>query len=141
MPSPRGARRSASPIRKPGYFEQDPDEWWDSTAAALRNITDQVGAARIAAVAISNQRETFGAFAEDGTAIRPGMTWLDERARPQVSALRQIVRRRARSCHFRQAARYPALPLPHHLDGGTRAGYLRARRRGLPKSTAIWRIA
>lgn len=70
---------------KPGYFEQDPDEWWDSTAAALRNITDQVGAARIAAVAISNQRETFGAFAEDGTAIRPGMTWLDERARPQVA--------------------------------------------------------
>jgi sugar (pentulose or hexulose) kinase len=69
---------------KPGYFEQDPDEWWASTAAALRNITDQVGAGRIAAVAISNQRETFGTFAEDGTAIRPGMTWLDERARPQV---------------------------------------------------------
>ncbi|MCP3469084.1 FGGY-family carbohydrate kinase [Bradyrhizobium sp. CCGUVB1N3] len=69
---------------QPGYFEQDPDEWWDSTAAALRRITDQVGASRIAAVAISNQRETFSAFTEEGTAIRPGMTWLDERARPQV---------------------------------------------------------
>jgi len=69
---------------QPGYFEQNPDEWWDSTAAALRGITDQVGAGRIAAVAISNQRETFSAFTEDGTAIRPGMTWLDERARPQV---------------------------------------------------------
>ena len=64
---------------QPGYFEQNPDEWWDSTAAALRGITDQVGAGRIAAVAISNQRETFSAFTEDGTAIRPGMTWLDER--------------------------------------------------------------
>jgi sugar (pentulose or hexulose) kinase len=69
---------------QPGYFEQNPDEWWDSTAAALRNVTNQVGAARIAAVAISNQRETFGAFTEDGTAIRPGITWLDERARSQV---------------------------------------------------------
>ncbi|MGY3446368.1 MULTISPECIES: FGGY-family carbohydrate kinase [unclassified Bradyrhizobium] len=69
---------------QPGYFEQNPDEWWDSTAAALRGITDQVGAGRIAALAISNQRETFSAFSEDGTAIRPGMTWLDERARPQV---------------------------------------------------------
>ncbi|WP_338824351.1 FGGY-family carbohydrate kinase [Bradyrhizobium septentrionale] len=69
---------------QPGYFEQNPDEWWDSTAAALRSITDQVGAERIAAVAISNQRETFSAFTEEGTAIRPGMTWLDERARPQV---------------------------------------------------------
>ncbi|QPF86813.1 FGGY-family carbohydrate kinase [Bradyrhizobium genosp. L] len=69
---------------QPGYFEQNPDEWWDSTAFALRGITDQVGAERIAAVAISNQRETFSAFTEDGKAIRPGMTWLDERARPQV---------------------------------------------------------
>lgn len=69
---------------QPGYFEQNPDEWWDSTAVALRGVTDQVGAGRIAAVAISNQRETFSAFSEDGAAIRPGMTWLDERARPQV---------------------------------------------------------
>ena len=70
---------------QPGYFEQNPDEWWDSTAAALRGVTGQVGAGRIAAIAISNQRETFSAFTEDGTAIRPGMTWLDERARPQVA--------------------------------------------------------
>ncbi|WP_407147156.1 FGGY-family carbohydrate kinase [Bradyrhizobium sp. ORS 86] len=69
---------------RPGYFEQNPDEWWESAAAALRSVTDQVGAGRIAAVAISNQRETFSAFTEEGTAIRPGMTWLDERARPQV---------------------------------------------------------
>lgn len=68
----------------PGYFEQNPDDWWDAAAAALRSITDQVDARRIAAVAISNQRETFSAFTEDGTAIRPGMTWLDERARAQV---------------------------------------------------------
>ena len=70
---------------QPGYFEQNPDEWWDSAAAALRDITGQVDPARIAAVAVSNQRETIGAFAEDGTAIRPAMTWLDERARRQVT--------------------------------------------------------
>ena len=68
----------------PGHFEQNPDEWWDSTAAALRGVLREVDSARIAAVAVSNQRETFSAFTEDGTAIRPGMTWLDERARPQV---------------------------------------------------------
>ena len=107
---------------QPGYFEQNPDEWWDSAAAALRDITGQVDPARIAAVAVSNQRETIGAFAEDGTAIRPAMTWLDERARRQVSALWQVIWRRARSCHFRQTARCPALPLPHYLDGRARAG-------------------
>lgn len=67
-----------------GYFEQDPEEWWGSTAKALRDLTGQIDADRIAALAISNQRETFSAFTEDGVALRPGMTWLDERARPQV---------------------------------------------------------
>jgi sugar (pentulose or hexulose) kinase len=69
---------------QPGYFEQNADEWWDSTAAALRGVLREVDPARIAAVAVSNQRETFGPFTEDGAAMRPAMTWLDERARPQV---------------------------------------------------------
>jgi len=71
---------------QPGHFEQNPEEWWDSTSAALRGVTGKVDPARVAAIAISNQRETFGAFTEDGVATRPAMTWLDERARPQVAA-------------------------------------------------------
>ncbi|MDQ7251706.1 FGGY-family carbohydrate kinase [Dongia sedimenti] len=67
----------------PGWFEQDPGEWWSSTVAALQQVTGQIDAARIAAIGISNQRETFGVFTEDGTALRPGMVWLDERARAQ----------------------------------------------------------
>jgi xylulokinase len=68
---------------QPGWFEQDPAEWWSSTVAALRQVTRTVDAARIAAIGISNQRETFGVFTEDGTPLRPGTVWLDERARAQ----------------------------------------------------------
>lgn len=68
---------------RPGHFEQDPGDWWTSTAAALRTVTGQVDASRIAALAIANQRETFALFRADGTAVRPGTVWLDERARPQ----------------------------------------------------------
>jgi sugar (pentulose or hexulose) kinase len=71
----------ANPL--PGYFEQDPAEWWGSTAAALRMLTARVDPARIAGLAISNQRETFSIFTEDGEALRPGMVWLDDRARAQ----------------------------------------------------------
>src|SRR5882724_11520823 len=62
----------------PGHFEQDPADWWASTAQALRQLTAQVEAARVAAIGISNQRETFGIFTQDGTALRPGMVWLAE---------------------------------------------------------------
>src|SRR5262249_10643343 len=67
----------------PGYFEQNPADWWNSTVRALKQLTAQVDAVRVAAIGISNQRETFGVFTQDGTALRPGMVWLDERARPQ----------------------------------------------------------
>lgn len=64
----------------PGYFEQDPDEWWGSTAGALKQLSQQIDPARIAAVSISNQRETFSVFDESDKAVFPGMVWLDERA-------------------------------------------------------------
>lgn len=70
---------------QPGYFEQAPADWWASTAAALRQVTRQIDARRIVGLAISNQRETFSAFTQDGEALRPGMVWLDDRARPQMS--------------------------------------------------------
>jgi sugar (pentulose or hexulose) kinase len=67
----------------PGYFEQDPADWWRSTVQALKDVTAQIGPERIAAVGISNQRETFGLFSGDGAALRPGMVWLDDRAHAQ----------------------------------------------------------
>ena len=69
---------------RPRYFEQEPEDWWRSTSQALREITTKVEPARIAGVAISNQRETFGLFDEHGEPIRPAIVWLDERAMDQM---------------------------------------------------------
>ena len=77
----RAAIALANP--QPGFFEQDPEDWWRSTASALKMLTAKVDAARIAGLAISNQRETFSIFTESGEALRPGMVWLDDRARAQ----------------------------------------------------------
>ena len=70
----------------PGHFEQEPEDWWRSTVEALAAVTAQIEPQRIAAIGISNQRETFGTFRADGTSLRPGTLWLDERARPQERA-------------------------------------------------------
>lgn len=80
--------RSPVPLSnpKPGYFEQDAADWWGSTVNALRSVVQKVDPERVAGVAISNQRETFGVFDRTGRALRPGMVWLDERARPQVES-------------------------------------------------------
>ena len=69
---------------KPGHFEQNAEDWWLSTAQALRQLSDQIDPQRIAAVAVSNQRETFCVFDKDGKPLMPGSIWLDERATAQT---------------------------------------------------------
>ncbi len=74
-----------------GHFEQDPADWWRSTAAALKDCTAAIDPARVAAVAVTNQRETLGMFGADGEPVRPAILWLDERARIEVRELAETI--------------------------------------------------
>jgi sugar (pentulose or hexulose) kinase len=71
---------------KPGYYEQNAQDWWFSARKALRTITGAVDPKRIAALAISNQRETFVSLNENGRPIRPAIAWLDERCKGEVES-------------------------------------------------------
>ena len=84
--APIAEGRAAIPLSqpRPRYFEQEPEDWWRSTSLALRDVMAKVDETRIAGVAISNQRETFGIFGEHGETIRPAIVWLDERAIDQM---------------------------------------------------------
>lgn len=81
--------RSAYPTNcpSPGHFEQDPEDWWDALGQACRQVAGDVGSARIAALAIGIQRETFVLVDASGHATHPAILWIDERARDQVAAL------------------------------------------------------
>jgi sugar (pentulose or hexulose) kinase len=70
-----------------GWFEQDANDWWRAATEALRQLLAQVDPRRVAALAISNQRETFAQFDADGMPLRPGTTWLDSRAIVEVAEL------------------------------------------------------
>lgn len=69
------------------HFEQDPESWWTACVAALKELLSTVSPDRIAGIAISNQRETVAFLDERGQALRPGILWLDERARQEVEDL------------------------------------------------------
>ncbi len=77
-----------SPIRlfspQPNYYEQDPDDWWNSLAKSLQELTRKVDKNRITSLSISNQRETFVGLDKDDKPVRPAITWLDERCKNQV---------------------------------------------------------
>jgi len=67
-----------------GCYEQDPQDWWNSAAAALTNLLHLADKERVAALAIANQRETFVALNKEGEPLRPSIIWLDERCKEQV---------------------------------------------------------
>ncbi len=72
---------------RPGYYEQDTNDWWRSACGALRDLCQQVDPARIAGIAISNQRETVGFLDPAGQPVRPAIVWLDERASDRIAPL------------------------------------------------------
>ncbi|MEM7523804.1 MAG: FGGY-family carbohydrate kinase [Pseudomonadota bacterium] len=81
--------RAPIPMSTPrtGWFEQDPGDWTASTATALNEVTAAIDPARIAAVAISNQRETAAFLGADGAPIGPATLWLDERSKDEIGPL------------------------------------------------------
>lgn len=85
----RGTHEMISP--NPNWYEQRAEEWWDSLCLVLRELAAQVGAARIAAVCITNQRESFVPVDEQCQPIRNAILWLDDRCRQQVKDLDQRV--------------------------------------------------
>jgi sugar (pentulose or hexulose) kinase len=76
---------------EPTYYEQDSDDWWNSTLQALRMVTHQIDNSQIAALAISNQRETFVGLERNGKPVRPAIIWLDERCKSQVEKVVSVI--------------------------------------------------
>lgn len=71
----------------PGRAEQDVEDWWNGAVQALSEVTGQIDPARIAGLAISNQRETVALLDRESNAVAPAIVWLDERAASELDAV------------------------------------------------------
>ncbi len=76
--------REEMPIQspRPGWAEQDPNEWWES----LRQVTghllasENVAAAKIGSIGLSYQMHGLVVTDDRGTPLRPSIIWCDSRA-------------------------------------------------------------
>ncbi|MBZ5583326.1 MAG: hypothetical protein LAQ30_14180 [Acidobacteriia bacterium] len=84
-----GVGRCPIPLANPGpnRYEQNPEHWWSSATNALRQLLQQVSPERVAALAISNQRETFVPLDAKGQPVRQAIVWLDQRCTDEVAWL------------------------------------------------------
>lgn len=73
----------------PGAYEQDAEQWWSSTAAAVKQcaarLRDEHSGARVVGISVAHQRETFVIAERSGRPLCPALVWMDERARAEVA--------------------------------------------------------
>jgi glycerol kinase len=87
----RGYREFPQRFPRPGWVEHDPDDWWEALQAGCGEALSVAGtdAAHLAAVGITNQRETTVVW--DRATLRPihpAIVWQDRRTAPLCQALR-----------------------------------------------------
>ncbi len=75
---------------QPGWVEHDAEEIWETQLTVARDVLKQAGAdaRNIAAIGITNQRETTVIWDRDGKPIANAIVWQDRRTAPICEELR-----------------------------------------------------
>src|SRR4051794_39643525 len=76
---------------KPGWSEQNPEDWWQATAAATKAVLKKakLKATDIGAIGLSGQMHG-SVFLGDGTkALRPALLWNDQRTAEQCAQIEE----------------------------------------------------
>ncbi len=85
----QGSRAMRLDYPKPGWVEQSPTAIWDAVAGLIGDLTAAHPEAPVAAIAISNQRETVVLWdAATGQPLAPAILWQCTRSADRCAALR-----------------------------------------------------
>ncbi|MGH9343404.1 MAG: FGGY family carbohydrate kinase, partial [Terriglobia bacterium] len=70
---------------RPGWAEQDPEDWWRAAISAVRAALQQssLKGADIAAVGLSGQMHGVALLDHVSVALRPALIWCDQRSQEQ----------------------------------------------------------
>ena len=76
---------------RPGWAEQDPDEWWSSLVEATRKTLDESGVSpeEIAGISVDTTASTVLAMDENDRHMRPAIMWMDVRASDQARRIQE----------------------------------------------------
>ena len=118
---------------RPGWVEQNAEDIWHTQSYVARDALNKIGAtaAQVAAIGISNQRETTIVWDRDGVPIAPAIVWQDRRTAGACESMRAA----GLEPKFRERTGPPPGPLFLRDEGQVAAGQ-RRRARGNGRRTA-----
>ncbi len=74
---------------RPGWSEQDPEDWWRATDTVLAKLTDAAGAP--AGIGLSGQMHGLVALDENDRVLRPAILWNDQRTQAQCTEIEDTI--------------------------------------------------
>jgi glycerol kinase len=86
-----GYREFPQSVPRPGWVEHDPEDWWTAMISAASDALAeaQTQPSHLAAVGITNQRETTVVWEREGLRpVHPAIVWQDRRTAPLCEELR-----------------------------------------------------
>ena len=74
---------------KPGWSEQNPEDWWRATQEVLENLERAAGAA--AGIGLSGQMHGLVALDSNDDVIRPAILWNDQRTQAECDEIERTI--------------------------------------------------
>lgn len=75
-----------------GIVEQDPEEWIRASVKVIRTVVNALsGTGRVQGISLSTQSITIVPVDEHGDALRPAISWLDQRGEEMLPALADLM--------------------------------------------------
>jgi len=85
-------QRYRTRVPRPGWAEQDADDWADGAVSVLRRLAERVaGRGVISAIGLTGQCPTVVPVDASGRPVAPGMLYRDNRAAAQAADMRAVV--------------------------------------------------
>jgi xylulokinase len=91
---------------KPGWAEQNPEDWWDACTGSIRQVLSRHSAQPVVAVGISGQMHSSVFLDRAGAVVRPALLWCDGRTTAECA---EITRRAGGEDRLREWVCNPAL--------------------------------
>ncbi len=93
---------------RPGWAEQNPQDWWDCAVRGVRRILDETATppAAIAGMAMACTSYTMVCSDTDGSPLRPALLWMDVRSRDEARKIAATNEQALRYSGFQASAEW-----------------------------------
>ena len=76
---------------RPGWSEQDPEDWWRATEAVLARLSATAGGGEPAGIGLSGQMHGLVALDKSDRPLRPAILWNDQRTQAECDEIESTI--------------------------------------------------